>query len=146
MKQTSIKSYHEELESGHITKRQQQVMDILKYNDVATAKQLSEKVPGAWKRLSELVGMGVVRICGLAQDMQTNKTINVYTLTGAKPLHKKPCVKKAIRKIDPKALAHIYNKAVAVGTRMAIEKIKSLGHCLEYTTDHLIDIVLEVQE
>lgn len=122
MKNTSIKAYHEEKESGRITVKQGQVLNVLKYNGIATAKQISAKVSNGWKRLSELENMGCIRVCGTTQDIDTNKTVNVYEFVSYKPLHNKVSVKKPLYKNDPKALAHLYDKAFEAGIRYTLER------------------------
>lgn len=121
MKSTSIKAYHEELESGHITKRQQEVINFWHGypKQEFTAKDISMEVPGAWKRLSELERMGVVQVVGTELDTDSNKWVSTYTLTGCKPLHKPVSVKKP-KYIVPVKLAEYYDSAYIQGIKDAL--------------------------
>lgn len=119
MKNTSIKAYCEEKESGRITVKQGQVLNVLKYNGIATARQISAKVSNGWKRLSELERMGCVRVCGTVQDIDTNKTVSVYEFVSYKPLHNKVSVKKP-KYIIPIKLAEYYDSAYIQGVKDAL--------------------------
>jgi len=142
MKRTSIKAYHEELESGRITKRQQEVINFWHGypSQEFTAKDISMEIPGAWKRLSELERMGVVVVCGNIIDPDTNKTVSLYKLTGHKPLRNKPCVKESKYNNDPAALSRCYDNAYKAGV------IATLKYVYDSVNEDLLKAILEAQE
>lgn len=75
---TSAKAYREETENGNITKRQREVFDWLKIHGPATGRQISEAIPGGWKRLAELKTKGYVTESGKVTDCLTGKTAIVW--------------------------------------------------------------------
>jgi hypothetical protein len=89
MKHTSIESYHSELESGRITKKQQEVLTKMSWLGVpTTAREVTLLVAGAWKRLGELERMGCVKVVGQVKCPSTNKMVSVYVPTGQEPMLK----------------------------------------------------------
>ena len=86
MKSTSIKAYKEEVENGHITRKARQVLAALKAMGKATARQLGDKVPGAWRRMSELYCKGLVEAHCTTKCEYTGKIVTLYYPTDNQPL------------------------------------------------------------
>lgn len=75
---TSAKAYREETENGNITRKQKEVWDWLKLHGPATGRQISDMIPGAWKRLAELKAKNMVMESGRVVDSLTGKTAIVW--------------------------------------------------------------------
>jgi len=89
---TSIESYHAALESGFISAKQQAVI-----------KYMSERLRGVTQRevnlhfkdpnrsyaprFKELEDSGVIQCVGTVRDMETNRSVKEYRLTGRVPTH-----------------------------------------------------------
>ena len=78
MKPTSIKSYHECLESGHISKQEAKVLEVLKNSKPLTARELTYWVPGAWRRMRSLMDKGLVDGSSTTKCPVTNKVVTLY--------------------------------------------------------------------
>lgn len=83
---TSELAYHKIKETGLLSKRQLQVYEALYEFGPMTGRKLSEYIPGAWKRLSELAAMGAVSSDGLTTDPVTGHKVALYSVTTAVPI------------------------------------------------------------
>ena len=85
VRETSAAAYHEIVESGLLSKRRLQVYEYLYRNGPCTARQVSEGVPGGWKRLGELRDLGVVAEIGQTVCGVTAKTVILWDVTSDLP-------------------------------------------------------------
>lgn len=133
MNTNSIESFKSERDSGKITKKQQEVINWLKKNKYGTAREISQDIPGAWRRCSELAVMGKVIVVDNPICPITNKKVAMYGLAITEPNTvftskvKKPTRKQLIDKINELELnlrvanseaAHAYNDGIRVGLNM----------------------------
>ena len=88
MRQTSIDVYTEIKASGLLSKRRWQVYDCLFHEGPLTGNELVErlKLPGAWKRLSELEAETVVRDVGERQCSVTGREVTLWDVTSNLPI------------------------------------------------------------
>lgn len=83
---TSERAYYTIKANGLLSKRQFQVYEALYEFGPMTAAEVSKYVPGAWKRLSELVSAGVVSEAACVTDPVTRQKVTLYELTAAVPM------------------------------------------------------------
>jgi len=76
MRNTSRKAYAEITADGTITKREGEVLNVLKNHlGTATAREIGFYVTGAWKRMAALQDKGLVCVVGTTKDNITNKKV-----------------------------------------------------------------------
>lgn len=106
VRQTSAEALLAVLAAGYIADRQKVVLQVLSEHGAQTAGQITSRhgVAGAWKRLSELKALGLVKEAYIAKDERTGKRAIVWTYTGNLP--QKPAATRAtLRKEKARSLA-----------------------------------------
>lgn len=120
MRKTSLDAYREIKSKGLLPKARMVVLDsLIEMGRPATANELVwiKGVHGAWKRLSELRRMGVVRESGTAKCPITGKSAIVWEPTGSLPL-------RLSKGVSEKARMERYLRFADEGLRLASEKIR----------------------
>lgn len=137
MNENSVNAYREEKDNGNISKKQRQVLDWLNKNHYGTAREISQDIPGAWRRCSELLAKGLIKqtkdiVCPI-----TNKQVARFCLPNAddRPVfapHKQATRKQLLAKITElemelayknSEVAHAYNDGIRVGMNMKPAKV-----------------------
>ncbi len=90
---TSIKAWIELVNSSALGEMQGQVFDLLDIEGPLTGNEVSSRIPGGHRRLSELESMGVVCKCGIKKDADTGKDNVLWQVGFAKT---KPFSKRQI--------------------------------------------------
>ena len=128
MKSTSYKSYAELVNSGELPKKQADVANLLRKNGPMTGRQISNMLPGAWKRLAELQDQGIVQVVKTTKDLTTGKIVSVWAFCGEAPFlpMAKVIQKKSKYRNDPIALSRLYDEAFSAGVKHAIDILTSI--------------------
>jgi len=82
MRQTSIDAFNAIKESGLLSKRRWQVYEYLYQHGPCSGTRVSRKVPGGWKRLSELQERGLAKEVGQTRSKFTGHKVILWDVTG----------------------------------------------------------------
>jgi hypothetical protein len=105
MRQTSVEAFNKIKETGLLSKRRWQVYEWLYYHGPATARQVSNAIAGAWKRVSELEQVGLVAETGKTKCSHTGQTVTLWDVTAALP-------------VKPEKQAKVCNRCIALQNRV----------------------------
>jgi len=142
MKSTSYKSYVELVESGELSKKNIAIVNLFKKYGAMTARQASQMIPGAWKRLATIQDQGLIAVVKTTKDHTTGKIVSLWAFCGNQPLLPMPKViqKKTRYRNNPVALSSLYDEAYKAGVR----------HTLSYifqgvVPEHMVDEICGVK-
>lgn len=136
MRNTSVKSYYELVESGELSKKQIEVANCFKKWGAMTGRQVTDIIPGAWKRCRELADLGILKSIGTTKDYNTGKIVNKWAWCGDQPLMVPIKQDKSIKKLSP-----LYDKAFEAGVRDAMFYMYG-----EMVAEETIQKILEVSK
>ncbi len=112
MRRTSIDSFHDLRDSGTLSKRQIEVLNLVKAAGSITGRAISRSIPGGHKRLAELEALGAVRACGPFKDPVTKKKVLLWESTNQPLMCQPPKEKRPTRK-DLEAIIEAQSKVIA---------------------------------
>ena len=143
MKSTSYKSYAELVESGELSKKNIAIVNAFKKHGAMTGRQVSQMIPGSWKRLATLQDMGLIEVVKTTKDHTTDKIVTVWAFCGNQPLLQampKVIHKKTRYKNNPEALSNLYDISFEAGVRHALAYI-----CQGVVPEHMVSEILNVK-
>jgi hypothetical protein len=94
MRQTSINAYHSIKQDGTLSKKQIEVLNLVRAAGKITGRAVSRAISGGHKRLSDLRDMGAIFVAGYATDPHTKKKVILWGPTN-QPLLCPPPTKRS---------------------------------------------------
>ena len=133
VRQTSVWAYMAIRSNGLLSRKRWQVYSYIFYHGPTHGPEIGEHVTGGWKRVSELIDLGVVEEVGLTTNKKTNMTVYEVDVTKSLPFGK--IRTRSSSKKGEKALLKDINLLLKCGGPMERALIKEVKELWKATKD-----------